>query len=221
MVLRVDVRGLGDVQRELNRIGDEFRRGQAMSAALNKVAEKARAEVTRQITARFAIPAGLVRDSLNLRRASARGGQLQAALNIFGSPTKRGRSMNMIRFLAAVRAMGTSVKTRGAKGSRKDIAALGGQLGFRITKAGGLKSKAGAFVGNQGRTVFIRNPNKTMKSRSGKLTKHSQAIEPLQVIGVSQMFRTRAIERAVMNKIEAELGTEVRRAVDMVLARRA
>lgn len=220
MELRVDVRGFDEVQRELRRVGDEFKRGQAVSAALNKVADKARAEVTRQITARFNIGASLVRDSLYLRRAAAKGGRLTAILNIFGSPTKRGRSMNMIRFLAAVQAAGQAVKVRGARGNKKQLAALGQQLGFQITKGGGLKQIPGAFIGNNGRTVFIRNQNKTMNSRSGPLNKHNQAIEPVQVIGVSQMFRTRVIERAVMDKINADLGVEVKRAVDMVLARR-
>lgn len=209
MDLRVDVRGFDEVQRELRRIGDEFKRGQAVSAALNKVADKARAEVTRQVTARFNIGASLVRDSLYLRRAAAKGGRLTAILNIFGSPSKRGRSMNMIRFLAAVQAAGQAIKVRGGKGNKKQLAALGQQLGFQITKGGGLKQIPGAFIGNKGRTIFMRTGNARLP------------IKPVQVIGVSQMFRTRTIERAVMDKITAELGVEVRRAVDMVLARRA
>lgn len=51
------------------------------------------------------------------------------------------------------------------------------------------------------------------------MTKHSQAIEPVQVIGVSQMFSSRQIRRRVMEKIDADLQVEVRRAVEMILAK--
>ena len=131
------------------------------------------------------------------------------ALDIFGSPTKRGRSMNLVRFLAVVQAAGAAQKTRGARGTKKQLAALAGQIGFAIKRGGGLKTIPGAFLGNHGRTVFQR-------TGKGRLP-----IKPVQVIGVSQMFSERGIRRRVMEKINADLVVEMKRAVDLILSRRA
>jgi len=207
--LKIDIRGIDAVQRELRRISDELRRGQAIAAALNRTAERARAEVNRAITERYAIKAADVRSSVYLRSARASAGRFEAVIDIFGSPTKRGRSMNVVRFLAAVQASGAARKTRGAKATKKALAALGAQLGFKFQKAGGLKQLAGAFLGNKGRTVFRR------------VGKARLPIEPVQVVGVSQMFNQRAIRARVMAKIEADLPVQVRRAVEMILARSA
>lgn len=221
MQIKIDVRGMSAVMKNLKRIGDDLGRAQATGAALNKVAGKAQAEVNRAITQRYAIKADQVRNSVFISRASAARGNLQAEIGIFGSPSKRGRSMNMIRFLAAVQAAGKAIKTRGAKGSRKELKALGVQLGFQVLRGGGLKQIPGAFVGNKGRTVFIRVPGKQMSNRPGKLNKHSEAIVPVQVIGVAQMFNNTAISGRVLRKIAEDLPIEMQRAVEMILARRA
>jgi hypothetical protein len=209
LAIKVDIRGMDAVQKNLARISDELKRGKAIGAALNKTGQKAKAEVNRAIVQRYAIKAGEVRNSVYLRSARAKANDLQAVIEIFGSPSKRGRSMNLVRFLAAVQAAGRAHKTRGARGNRKALAALGAQLGFQITRSGGLKQIEGAFLGNKGRTVFQR-------TGPGRLP-----IAPVQVIGVSQMFSSRAIRTRVMAKINADLPVEVRRAVEMILARSA
>lgn len=178
-------------------------RAKALGPALNRVAEKARAEVARAIPEEFAVKAAEVRNAVTVRKASS--GKLEARIEIFGSTKKRGRSLNLIHFLAAYQAAGKSFKTRGGKGSRKDLEALAGQLGFLIKRAGGLKKIEGAFVGNHGRTVFRR----TGKARL--------PIEPLQVIGFSQMFSSRRISARVMAKIDADLPIEVDRAIARLL----
>lgn len=221
MKIDIDIRGMTEVMQNLKRIGDDLGKGQATGAALNKVAAKAQAEINRAITQRYAIKSDQVRNSIFISPASAKSGNLQAEISIFGSPSKRGRSLNMIRFLAAYRALGRAIKTRGARGSKKELKALGVQLGFQVIRGGGLKQIPGAFVGNKGRTVFIRIPGKQMSSRGGNLTKHTEAIVPVQVIGVSQMFGGSAIKGRILQKIEADLPIEMRRAVDMILARRA
>lgn len=101
------------------------------------------------------------------------------------------------------------MKVRGAKGNKKQLAALEQQLGFAITRSGGLKTIPGAFIGNKGRTIFMRTGNARLP------------IKPVQVIGVSQMFSSRAIKQRVMTKIGDDLNVEMKRAVDMILARRA
>lgn len=209
MKITVQINGIDSLQSELRRIRDEIGRGQATAAAINKVAAKAQVEIRRAVTEQYQISADLVRGSLNLRRASNKRGSVEAVIDVFGSPTKHGRSMNMIRFLAAVQAAGKTMKTRGAKGSKKQLAALEQQLGFAIRRGGGLKTISGAFVGNKGRTVFMRTGDRRLP------------IKAVQVIGVSQMFNSNAIRQRVLAKIGPDLETEVRRSVEMILARRA
>jgi len=192
------VRMLDNIKRDLPR--------DVLQPALNKVADKARAEINRAIPAEFAVKPADVRNAIEVRRA--RPGNLEAVITIFGSSSKRGRSMNLVRFLAAVQAVGKAMKVRGAKVKKKDLGALGRQLGFQIKAGGGLKQIEGAFVGNKGRTIFRR------------VGKGRLPIEPVQVIGFSQMFNTRRISRRVLDKINAELPIEIERAMQMMLGRK-
>ena len=205
--IKVDLRGIAEVQSRLARLPGELR-DKAISAAINKTAQKARAEINRAIPQEYAVKADEVRGAISLN--SARAGNLQAVIDIFGSKSKRGRSANMIRFLAVAVAAGASFKARGAVGiKKKDIAALKRQLGFRIRRAGGLKKIEGAFIGNKGRTVFMREGEARLP------------IKPVQVIGFSQMFSARKIRDRVMAKIDKALLDEVDRAIKAVLARAA
>ena len=54
-----------------------------LQPAINKVAEKAKAEVNRAITSEFAVKTNEVRNAINLRKA--RKGNLEAVIEIFGS----------------------------------------------------------------------------------------------------------------------------------------
>lgn len=196
IAIKVDVRGIREIQRSLARLPEELR-GQAMAAALNKTADKGRAEVNRAIRAEFAISPEQVRNSLEVRRAGRAADRLQATISIFGSPSKRGRSAKVVRFLSGGR--GRNVVAVVQRGRRL--------LTYEFKRGGGLKLIPGSFVGNLGRTVFRRVGEKRLP------------IEPVQVIGVSQMFTTERIRRRVMAKIERELGIEVDRAVKMVLTK--
>jgi hypothetical protein len=201
--MRVEIKGdfgasmLKGIQRDL--------RAKVLQPAINKVAEKARAEINRAIPQEYAVKASEVRSAINLRKASS--GKLEAVLDIFGSAKKRGRSLNLIHFLAAVQAAGKAHAVRGKRLKKSDMAALDRQLGFLIKKAGGIKKLDGAFVGNKGRTVFRR----TGKDRL--------PIEPLQVIGISQMFSSRKISQRVLDKINAEFPVEIERALARLLAK--
>ena len=177
----------------------------SLGPAINKTAAKAIAEINRAIPQEYAVKAAEVRNAISLRKA--RPGQLEARIDIFGSTRKRGRSLNLIHFLAAVQAAGKAVKTRGARVSRGDLKSLSGQLGFLIKRTGGLKRVEGAFVGNKGRTIFRRTGQARLP------------IEPLQVIGFSQMFTSRRISTRIMAKINADLPIEVNRAIARELAK--
>jgi hypothetical protein len=202
--ITVKVEGFDQVQRRLVGVQRDLR-AKVLQPAINKVADKARAEINRAIPQEFNVTASEVRNAVEVRQA--RSGSLEAVVTVFGSASKRGRSMNLIHFLAAVQAAGQAVKVRGAKGKRSELKVLQQQLGFLIKKGGGLKKIQGAFVGNKGRTIFIREGK-------GRLP-----IKALQVIGFSQMFNTRRINKRVMDKINQELPIEVERALKLVLGR--
>lgn len=200
-VIKVEVRGMEEVKRKLAAIQRDMR-DKVLQPAINKVADKARAEINRAIPEEFAVKASEVRSAVVVRKASS--GHLAATITIFGSSKKKGRSLNMIHFVAAAFARQAGVfKTRsGAVGIRKrDLNGLGNQLGFQIKRGTGLKKIEGAFIGNKGRTVFIRTSDKRLP------------IKAVQVIGFSQMFNTKRISRRVMDKINQDLPIEVGRSV--------
>ncbi|HRT42262.1 MAG TPA: phage tail protein [Phycisphaerae bacterium] len=197
-MISVKVLNVGDVKARLAKQAQGVR-DKAIGPAINKVAEKARAEINRAIPQEFAVKASEVRNAITLRKARA--GNPEALIEIFGSTRKRGRSLNLIHFLAAVQAAGQSVNVRGSRASKRSLSGLGGQLGFLIKRAGGLKKLEGAFVGNKGRTIFRRTGSSRLP------------IEPLQVIGFSQMFSSRRISSRILAKINAELPVEIDRAI--------
>jgi hypothetical protein len=176
-----------------------------LQPAINKVAAKAVAEINRAIPQEYAVKASEVRNAISLRRARA--GNIEAVIEIFGSARKRGRSLNLIHFLAAVQQAGRAFKARGTKVTKKDLAALDQQLGFIIKRAGGLRKIEGAFIGNKGRTIFRR------------VGKGRLPLEPVQVIGFSQMFTSARISKRVLDKINAELPVEIDRALKLLMSR--
>lgn len=203
-MIKVEVRGLDAVKQKLAGINRDMH-AKVLQPAINKVAEKARAEINRAIPQEFAVKASEVRNAVELRRAQS--GRLEAVIEIFGSSRKRGRSLNLIHFLAAIQAAGRAFKVRGAKLKKADLEKLDQQLGFIIKRAGGIKKIDGAFIGNKGRTVFRR------------VGKGRLPIEPVQVIGFSQMFNSRRINQRVIGKINADLPSEVDRALRMLMDR--
>lgn len=103
MKISVEVRNMDKVQDALNTIQKGLRE-KAIGPALNRAAEKARAELARAIPEEYAVRAAEVRNAVSLRKA--RSGNLEATITVFGSTSRRGRSMNLIHFLAAVQQAG-------------------------------------------------------------------------------------------------------------------
>ena len=156
-------------------IGDK-----ALTSALNKTVAQARTQMIRGITSEYAISAATVRERLQLQRASRTGMQFTATL--IGNPAGRAkRAMNVIRFIEK------SVSLAQARKRRK--AGTLGALRFKIRRAGGLQTIAGAFIANNGRTVFRR----TGKARL--------PIEAVSTIGVPQMFNAKKVQIPVQRWI--------------------
>ncbi len=167
------------VQREL----DKLQKGigePALVRALNGVTAQAKTAMSKEIRAEFNIPAAKVNQALRVQRARMRNGALMFDA-VLESPTQRGRSLNIISFQA--------------RETRKGIS-------FKIKKGGSRHVIAGAFIGNKGRTVFVREEAGDMPSRvkyGGSL--HSRAIRAVQTIDVAQMFNTKRIHAKVVRVI--------------------
>lgn len=173
-----------DVARQLREMNSGVAK-MATARALNRTMEQAKTAMSRGIRAEFMLPAATVNKALRINKAKASGGtvSMEASLE---SPQQQGRSLNLIHFTA-----------RQAKRT--------GLLTVKIKRNGGRKAITGAFIANQGRTVFERMPGTTMGARSKYSgSKHAQQIRPVQTIDVAQMFNTRRIHSTVVQVIEAK-----------------
>ena len=169
-----------EVQKALDKLHQDIA-DKAVASALNKIVAQARTAMRREIVAEFNITSTKVDQALRITRAAAGRGQIymQATLE---SPAKRGRSMNLINF------MEKSVSLAQAR-KRKKAGTLG-ELFIQIKRRGGKKGLGDAFIGNKGRTVFVR------------LGKSRLPIKALQTIDVAQMFNAKRINSKVVQLIE-------------------
>jgi len=201
MQINVQLKGLDEAVKRIKSLST-LAGSQAMAMALNKTAAKGKTEVNRAITQRYQIKASEVSNSVTMRNASAKqGGQLQASISIFGSAKKRGRSLNLIHF--------TERKVTLAQGRKRAKDGTQNQLRFNIVRGQGGKMIPGSFVGNKGRTIFRRTGDKRLP------------IEPVQVVGIGQMFNFRSIHTRVLAKINKDLATEMDRAIAQKLRQAA
>lgn len=164
----------------------------ATRSAINKTLMQARTQMAREITAEFEVSSAYVKARLRVRTSAAKQGAYRLEGALIGGDGKR-RSANLIAFLERSVTL-AELKRRAQAGTRNE-------LFFKIKRRGPRKMIKGAFVGNQGRTVFVRTAG-TMKSRANsKGPLHKQAIEPLRTIDVAQMFNTKRINLKVQQFI--------------------
>ncbi len=164
-------------------------------SAINKTLAQGQTRMIRAITAEFNISAREVREALVIKRAFAGQGRYLIE-GWLGSPTKRGRSLNLIHFSARQTRQGVT---------------------FKIKRGGGRQLIPGAFIANKdnsaGGVVFIREG----KSRL--------PIKAIQTIAVAQMFNTERVNAEVRAFIEANFpriyASEMKFYVDRFNAKRA
>ena len=168
-----------DVKRALDGLSADVG-NKAMASALNKTVAQAKTAMSREIRAVFNMSASKVAESLTITRAVATGGRFSLSARL-ESKSKRGRSLNLINFMERSTSMAQARK-RGKAGTLK-------QLFVQIKKVGGKKALGSAFIGNQGRTVFVR----TGKARL--------PIKALQTIDVPNMFNTKRVNAKVLRFI--------------------
>ena len=170
----------------------------AMVRALNTTVTQGKTQMARKISQEYRMSVGTAKDRLDVDRASIKGGALRFEAALKATRKGKGRSMNLIAFTS-----GSKVSKASAK--RQGKAALAGQLQIQIKRSGGKKVITGAFIGNKGRTVFIR-PGK------GRLP-----IKPINTIDVPQMFNARRINSVVREVMIKNFETNFNRELRAVL----
>ena len=179
-----------DLQRKLDRQRKDIA-DKAMARALNKTIDQGRAEMARRIAAEYRIKISDVRQRLAITRARKQGKALELTVSLEATRAGKGRSMNLIAFHTGG---GRVLKS----GKRQ-------QLRFKIRRDGGNKQITGAFIGNKGRTIFIRDG----KSRL--------PIKAVNTIDVLQMFNTKRINLAVREALLASLESNFDRELRVAL----
>lgn len=190
-MIKISIRNnFPEVARRLNEVGRQVG-DKAMVRALNKTVDQGKTEMARKISQEFRISSSVAKDRLAVRRASVRGGALRFEAVLEATRRGKGRSMNLIHFVTAA----------AKRNKRGDLS----QLKFQIKKVGGKKMLPGAFVGNKGRTVFIR----TGKER--------KPIKALNTIDVGQMFNTKRINSVVREVMLKKFYANFQRELQSVL----
>lgn len=184
------------VQKSLDNLSTDLQK-RVIPAALNKVIAKAKTEMKQQITSEYNLKSSEVADRLRVIKAGRELSKWVAVLDPFASK-KRGRSLNVIRFLEN--------KTTLAKARKRSKEGTLNQLHFQIKRVGGQKLIAGAFIGNNGRTVFVRSTGDRLP------------IKAVTTIDVPQMFNTKHIQSAVLKRIQAEMQAEFMRAINAAVS---
>jgi len=188
-----------DVQSMLDKMSWSLQQ-KVIPAALNKVAAKAKTEMTRAITSEFNLRGDEVRPRLRIVNARRDFKDWMVVLDPFASGRRKGMSINMIRFLEN--------KVTLAEGRRRAKAGTRNQLHFKIKKQGGKSTLSGSFIATNKRTggtaVFTRVGNERYP------------IQAKQTIDVPQMFNTKRINSRVVERINKELAIEFERAIKAV-----
>lgn len=163
----------------------------ALVRALNVSIVQGRTDMARTISREFRISVGKAKERLDVQKATAKGGSLRFEAVLEASKRGKGRSMNLIAFVT----------------DEPRITRKGGltQAKLKIKRSGGKKIIPGAFIGNKGRTLFIR----TGKARL--------PIKALNTIDVPQMFNTRSINGAVRKTLLARFEKNFTRELRVVM----
>ncbi len=171
-----------DVARKLSGLQADIA-DKVMASSVNKAVALAKTRMQREITSEFNVKADYVRDRLRVTKAASRG-SLSISASLVGGDGKR-RSANVIRFIEQFVSL--------AQGRKRAKLANGNQLRFSIKRGSGKKVITGAFIGNKGRTVFIRTSDKRLP------------IKAVSTVDVASMFNTRRINKRVVDLINERL----------------
>jgi len=170
-------------------IGDK-----ALVRALNKTVDQGKTQMARQISREFRLSVGKAKERLTIHRAFKKGGVYHYQAKLEATRRGKGRAMNLIHFVEN--------KVTLAEGRRRAKKGVLNQVHFQIKRAGGKKVIPGAFIGNKGRTLFIRTGKERLP------------IKAINTIDVPQMFNTRvlnaAVRKAMLASFQGNFNRELR-----------
>lgn len=179
-----------DIARQAARMRKDIA-DRATVRALNTTIRQAEKSMAQEISKTYRLRQADVRDRLVINLARNKVGAPIVEVSLEATRKSKGRSMNVVAFLSGG---GRTLKS----GKRQ-------QLRFQIRRTGGRKQITGAFVGNGGRTVFIREGK-------GRLP-----IKAVSTIDVQQMFNAKAVSTAVQAEIRARFPANWERELRVVL----
>ena len=181
--MRIDVRhNFGDIAKKLQRMSDDLQK-KVIPQVLNKLASDAKRDMATEISRNFNVPRGEVVEALRVDKATAKAGRLYMTARLYVPARPKGRGFNLIRFVEK--------KVTFAEARRRKKGGTLVQLRVKIKRTGGMTAIPGAFIGNNGRTVFAR------------VGKGRLPIKALTTIDTAQMFMTRRIHKVVVDRIRA------------------
>lgn len=178
--MKIDIRhNFKDVQKSLETMQAEVRE-RALASAVNKTVDQAKTQMIRQITAEYMVSAAYVRERLKVKRASFKQGQFLIQAVLDGSGNKP--SANIIAFVQQFTTL-AQIKKRRKAGTLN-------QLFVKVKRGGPAKPLGPAFIGNKGRTVFVREGQNRLP------------IKPVQTINIRQMFNQKKINATVVRMMQ-------------------
>lgn len=178
-------------------------RNRVLARTLNEVGKTAQVQARKEIAEEFNIPSREVGSMLFLTRAKARGQEISVQV---GALSRRGRSLNLIRFVERSVTLAQARKRR--KAGTLDL------LRVKVRRAGGLKilgqphwAEGKPFVMTNRRTggtfVGAREPGGRVRG--------------VQTIDVPSMFNTKRLTRKLIGQMRADFQTTVARQIAAAL----
>lgn len=163
-----------------------------MARALNTTIQQAKPRMASQISKEFRVSVSDSKARLETSKAISKGGEFRLEATLSARNKAKGRSMNLIAFVEKFVTLAQARKRIKAGEGGVHKLRHGGQvqkalqLRFQIRRNGGKQVIKGAFIGNKGRTVFIRQG------------KERTPIEGVSTIDIPNMFNTKRINQVVV-----------------------
>lgn len=181
--MRVDVRnGWADLGKQIDALSDTVR-NKVVPRTLNKVVEGARGQMATTISATYNITKREANQNLRTDKASAKAGKFFMEARVYAPSRKKGRGFNVVRFIQGRRIVGGRGKA---------------QLRLQIIRGKGTMIK-GAFLANDGKTVFVRTGEGKREMTKGRYAgKMREPIEAKTTVDIPQMFNARRVTREVI-----------------------
>ena len=195
--MRIEVKhNLGDIAKKLAKMQHEIQ-NKVLAQTLNALANEAKRDMAQEIASEFNVTRREALEYLRIDRATAKAGARFLVATLYAPPRKKGRGFNLIRFVEK--------KVTFAEARRRKKAGTLAQLRVQIKRGGGLKTLHGAFIANNGRTVFVREGRVRLP------------IKALTTIDVPQMFNTKRVKSRVVAKVKARAPYMLRDKLAMVI----